>query len=90
MPPKMWNNNHIHSSTANYKQLKTGTLNPHITNAMKYSQLAQKSMTFRRFPIIGLKNPNTGTPYTVINSTIKNHSIKNRITTKIFCIQYIQ
>lgn len=96
MPPRKWSknrtslNNLSNPLAAKYKQLRTGVLDPHITNAQKYSQLARNSMTFRRFPIVGLKNPITGTAYVVSNASITNVFIRRRLTTKIFCIQYIQ
>ena len=96
MAPMMWSNNrtsltnNYSTLAAKYKRLKTGTLDPHLTNAQNYSQLARHSMIFRRYPIIGLKNPITGTADVVINANIKQLFIKQRLTTKIFCIQYIQ
>jgi len=92
----MWSRNRTSLNNINtplaakYKQLKTGTLDPHLTNAQNYSKLARNTMIFRRYPAVGLKNPITGSAYIVSSASVKQLYIKRRLTTKIFCIQYIQ
>jgi len=91
MAPRMWGHTNTHQShAAKYKRLKTGILDPSLTSATNYSNIARNTMIFRRYPILVLKNPNNGVADIVISASVKATYVQRQLTTKIFCIQYIR